>query len=63
MKTENLETQDIFQRIPHFEEAHNDPNPGRQLQKVKEAVPGFKEWFKETGKVAAFYSFDLVTVP
>lgn len=64
MKTmEKLEAQELFQQIPHFEEAHQDDNPGRQLQKIREAVPGFKGWFKETGKVTAFQSFDLIKIP
>jgi hypothetical protein len=64
MKTaETLEAQHPFQQVPHFEEAHDEPNPGRQLQKIKEAVPEFKSWFKATGKATAFHSFDLVTVP
>lgn len=58
-----MEAQDLFQQVNHFEEAYTDPYPGSQLQKIKELVPGFKEWFKGTGKVTAFYSFDLVTVP
>jgi len=52
-----------FQQIEHFEEAHNDNNPGRQLQKIKDAIPAFKNWFKETGKVTAFHSFDLIKIP
>src|SRR5690625_1989932 len=52
-----------FQQIEHFEEAHNDNNPGRQLQKTKDAVSAFKNWFKETGKVTAFHSFDLIKIP
>lgn len=64
MKTmEKLEAQELFQQIPHFEEAHQDDNPGRQLQKIREAVPGFKGWFKGTGKVTAFQSFDLIKIP
>ncbi|WP_373893579.1 hypothetical protein [Virgibacillus sp. CBA3643] len=57
------ETEDTFQQIPHFEEAHQDQNPGRQLQKIKETVPDFKEWFKKTGKASAFHSFDLIKIP
>jgi len=60
---EDLESQSLFQQIPHFEEAHHDHNPGRQLQKIKDAVPGFKKWFKETGKASAFHSFDLIKIP
>ncbi|TFJ94270.1 hypothetical protein [Lentibacillus salicampi] len=60
---ENLESQDLFQQIPHFEEAHQDYNPGRQLQQIRDAVPGFKKWFKETGKASAFHSFDLIKIP
>src|SRR5690625_740808 len=52
-----------FQQIEHFEEAHNDNNPGRQLQKIKDAIPAFKNWFKETGKVTAFHSFELIKIP
>ncbi|QKY68742.1 hypothetical protein [Lentibacillus sp. CBA3610] len=61
--TESLEEQTIFQQITHFEEAHKDHNPGRQLQKIKETVPDFKEWFKATGKASAFQSFDLIKIP
>ncbi|MEN1966694.1 hypothetical protein WMZ97_01345 [Lentibacillus sp. N15] len=63
MKTMEVVKTPEFQRIPHFEEAHADPNPGRQLKKIKEAVPAFKKWFKTTGKASAFHSYDLVTVP
>jgi hypothetical protein len=52
-----------FQEIPHFREAHADENPGRQLERIREAVPRFKEWFKGTGKAEAFHSFDLITLP
>ncbi|CAM3174009.1 hypothetical protein FITA111629_07780 [Filibacter tadaridae] len=64
MKTmEEVAVPNLFQNISHFEEAHNDRNPGRQLQKIKKAIPGFKEWFKSTGEATAYHSFDLVTIP
>src|SRR5699024_4731743 len=52
-----------FQQIEHFSEVHNDNNPGRQLEKIREIVPEFKEWFKSTGKATAFESFDLIKIP
>src|SRR5699024_9935408 len=33
-----------FQQIEHFIEAHEDNNPGRQLNKIREIVPSFKDW-------------------
>lgn len=64
MKTvDHVESAELFQQIPHFEEIHQDHNPGRQLQKIREAVPGFKKWFKETGQASAFHSFDLIKIP
>lgn len=58
-----LKKESLFQSIPHFTEAHLDPNPGRQLKRIKEAVPGFKAWFKDTGKASAFHSCDLIVAP
>ncbi|WP_146172079.1 hypothetical protein [Melghirimyces profundicolus] len=58
-----LDSNALFQKITFFEEAHADPNPGRQLERIREAVPRFKEWFKATGKATAFHSYDLITLP
>jgi hypothetical protein len=52
-----------FQKIPFFEEAHAQENPGRQLEMIRDAAPRFKEWFRQTGTVTAFHSFDLITLP
>lgn len=60
---EDLKYTILFQKISHFEEAHAEQNPGRQLQKIKEAIPKFKEWFKSTGKASAFHSCDLILAP
>lgn len=62
-KIEEVKSTNLFQKITHFEEAHNDRNPGRQLLKLREAIPGFKKWFKGTGKATAYHSFDLITIP
>ena len=53
----------LFQQVYHFEKAHQDWNPGRQLKKIKAAVPEFKDWFKNTGKALSYHSFDLITIP
>src|SRR5699024_11234574 len=55
--------QSPFQQIEHFTEAHEDDNTGRQLKKIKESVPAFKQWFKSTGEATAFESFDLIKIP
>src|SRR5699024_3012885 len=60
---EDVLVQTRFQQIGHFVEAHEDDNPGKQLQRIKAAIPGFKEWFKATGKATAFHSFDLIKIP
>lgn len=61
LKTE--EKKSIFQNIPHFDEAHKVRNPGLQLKMMKEAIPSFKKWFKQTGKASAFHSCDLILAP
>lgn len=60
---EEINKEHTFEQIPHFEEAHEVENPGKQLQLIKEAVPSFKSWFKETGMASAFHSFDLIKIP
>ena len=60
---EDVKINSPFHQIEHFVEAHEDDNPGRQLEKLRESVPGFKKWFKETGEAAAFESFDLIKIP
>src|SRR5699024_9850546 len=59
-QVEEITEQTVFEQIPHFEEAHQITDPGSQLQKIKEVIPSFKQWFKETGEAAAFHSFDLI---
>lgn len=62
-RNEKITEQTVFEQIPHFEEAHQITDPGKQLQKIKEVIPSFKQWFKETGEAAAFHSFDLIKIP
>src|SRR5699024_4465260 len=62
-QVEEITEQTVFEQIPHFEEAHQITDPGSQLQKIKEVIPSFKQWFKETGEAAAFHSFDLIKIP
>lgn len=52
-----------FIQVPHFEDAHQERNPGLQLEMMKEAIPPFKEWFKNSGKASAFFSCDLILAP
>lgn len=64
MKAANVvSSENLFQEIPHYVEAHNEQNPGKQLQKIKKAIPEFKTWFKNTGKATAFHSCDLILAP
>lgn len=52
-----------FEKIKYFECVHLENNLGSQLELIRQTVPEFRTWFASTGKVDAFYSYDLVTLP
>src|SRR5699024_6321897 len=60
---EEITEQTVFEQIPHFEEAHQITDTGSQLQKIKEVIPSFKQWFKETGEAGSFHSIYLIKIP
>jgi hypothetical protein len=49
--------------IDLFDEAHAEPQPGRQLGLIREAAVDFRRWFATTGKPLYVGSFDLAAVP
>lgn len=49
--------------ISHFAPAAREPQPGRQLDLIRQAAPGFREWFRTTGMPDWIGTFDLVSLP
>ncbi len=49
--------------ISHFAAVTGEPQPGRQLDLIREAAPGFRSWFRGTGMPDWVGTFDLVTLP
>jgi len=49
--------------ISHFATAAREPQPGRQLDLIREAAPGFRAWFRGTGMPDWIGTFDLVLLP
>jgi hypothetical protein len=49
--------------IPHFAAVGAERQPGRQLDLIRQAAPGFREWFRTTGMPDWIGTFDLVSLP
>jgi hypothetical protein len=49
--------------ISHFAAASREPQPGRQLELIRQAAPGFRDWFRATGMPDWIGTFDLVSLP
>ena len=49
--------------ISHFTAVDGERQPGRQLELIRDAAPGFREWFRGTGMPDWIGTFDLVTLP
>jgi hypothetical protein len=49
--------------ISHFEAVGHEPQPGRQLELIRRAAPGFRSWFSTTGMPDWVGTFDLVSLP
>jgi hypothetical protein len=49
--------------ISHFVAVGREHQPGRQLELIRQAVPGFREWFRTTGMPDWIGTFDLVSLP
>jgi hypothetical protein len=49
--------------ISHFAAAGNERLPGRQLELIRQAAPGFRDWFRTTGMPDWIGTFDLVSLP
>jgi hypothetical protein len=49
--------------ISHFAAIAHERRPGRQLDLIREAAPGFREWFRTTGMPDWIGTFDLVSLP
>ena len=49
--------------ISHFGPAAREPQPGHQLDLIRQAAPGFREWFRTTGMPDWIGTFDLVSLP
>src|SRR5580704_10304654 len=49
--------------ISHFAAVAREPQSGRQLTLIREAAPGFREWFRSTGMPDWIGTFDLVSLP
>ncbi|MFI5287284.1 MAG: hypothetical protein ACHQ4F_13310 [Candidatus Dormibacteria bacterium] len=52
-----------IQTISHFIPAAREPQPGRQLDLIRQAAPGFRAWFRTTGMPDWIGTFDLVSLP
>lgn len=52
-----------FEQIDIFKEVHSTSSPGLQLQYIRQTATHFQDWFRKTGVVSAFASFDLITLP
>ena len=49
--------------ISHFAAVADERQPGRQLDLIRAAAPGFRTWFRNTGVPDWIGTFDLVTLP
>src|SRR5580700_3688731 len=49
--------------ISHFAAVARERQPGRQLERIRQAAPGFREWFRTTGMPDWIGTFDLVSLP
>jgi hypothetical protein len=49
--------------ISHFADVARERQPGRQLDLIRQAAPGFREWFRATGMPDWIGTFDLVSLP
>jgi hypothetical protein len=49
--------------ISHFAAVSRERQPGRQLDLIRQAAPGFREWFRTTGMPDWIGTFDLVSLP
>jgi hypothetical protein len=49
--------------ISHFVAISGERQPGRQLELIRQAAPGFRDWFKATGMPDWVGTFDLVSLP
>jgi hypothetical protein len=49
--------------ISHFAAVAGEPQPGRQLDLIREAAPKFRAWFRGTGMPDWIGTFDLVALP
>jgi glyoxylase-like metal-dependent hydrolase (beta-lactamase superfamily II) len=49
--------------ISHFAAVVNERLPGRQLELIRAAAPGFRDWFRTTGMPDWIGSFDLISLP
>jgi len=49
--------------ISHFAAAANERLPGRQLELIRQAAPGFRDWFRATGMPDWIGTFDLISLP
>jgi hypothetical protein len=49
--------------ISHFAAVAREPQPGRQLDLIREAAPEFRAWFRGTGMPDWIGTFDLVSLP
>ena len=49
--------------ISHFAAVARERQPGRQLDLIRQAAPGFREWFRATGMPDWIGTFDLVSLP
>jgi hypothetical protein len=49
--------------ISHFTAVSGERQPGRQLELIRQAAPGFRDWFRTTGMPDWIGTFDLVSLP
>jgi hypothetical protein len=49
--------------ISHFVAVSGERQPGRQLELIRQAAPGFRDWFSSTGMPDWIGTFDLVSLP
>ena len=49
--------------ISHFADVARERQPGRQLNLIRQAARGFREWFRSTGMPDWIGTFDLVSLP
>src|ERR1700722_17099712 len=49
--------------ISHFVAVSGERQAGPQLELIRQAAPGFREWFRSTGMPDWIGTFDLVSLP